>query len=158
MSGRLRVGVIGQTMRGAYCRSYFADTNDSRAVVFTDDTGAFADWVPAPGIEVVRILDGSVPRHEKLRRRLRRRAIEWLRSGSMVGTRAEAAIRRLRPPPRIEPTTGVAADAPLRPGLISQLDALHEASAIDEIVVFDLFDLPSVLEFSARARVPVMVR
>lgn len=158
MSGRLTVGVIGQTMRGAYCRAHFTVPGNAPAVILTDDPGAFADWEAPPGVGVVAIDDDSVSLHQKLRRRLRRRAIEWLRSGSVAGARAEKAIRRLRPTPRVEMTPSVGADSSSRHGLITQLHAIHEATAIGQIVVFDVFDLPSVLEFSDRTGVSVVVR
>ena len=158
MSGQLTVGVIGQTMRGAYCQAYFTASSNAPAVILTDDPGAFADWDIPPGVAVVAIDDGGVALHQQLRRRIRRRAIAWLRSGSGVGARAEKVIRRLRPAPRVEVTGGVGVDSPPRSGLITQLHTIHEASAIGQIMVFDVFDLPSVLEFSDRTGVPVVVR
>jgi hypothetical protein len=158
VSGRLTVGVIGQPMRGAYCRALFTAAGNAPAVILTDDPGAFADWDLPPEVGVLAIDDDSVGRYQKLRRRFRRRAIEWLRSGSVVGARTEEAIRKMRPVRNLEMTGGAGADAPLRRGLITQLDSIHESSAIGQIVVFDLFDLPSVLEFSNRTGVPVVVR
>jgi hypothetical protein len=145
-------------MRSAYCRAHFTAPGNAPAVILTDDPGAFADWDLPPGVGVEAIDDGTVALHQKLRRRLRRRAIAWFRSGSVVGARAEKAIRRLRPAHRVEMPGGVGADVPPRRGLITQLHAIHEASAIGQIVVFDVFDLPSVLEFSDRTGVPVEVR
>ncbi|CAN5868316.1 hypothetical protein BH23ACT4_BH23ACT4_11730 [soil metagenome] len=158
MSGRLTVGVIGQTMRGAYCRAHFAAPGTAPAVILTDDPGAFSDWEPVPGVEILPIADNSVALQQKVRRRLRREVVEWLRSGSVVGAQAEKLIRRVRPAPRVGVNFGVGADAPLRQGLITQLHTLHEASAIGQIVVFDVFDLPSVLKFSDLTGVPVVIR
>jgi hypothetical protein len=152
------VGVIGQTMRSAYCQAHFTAPGIAPAVILTDDPGAFADWDLPPGVGVVVMNDGTVALHQKLRRRLRRRAIAWLRRGSVVGARAEKAMRRLRPAHRAEMPGRVGADAPPRRGLITQLHTIHEASAIGQIVVFDVFDLPSVLEFSDGTGVPVVVR
>jgi hypothetical protein len=158
VSGQLKVGVIGQTKRDKYCRSYFAQAAPAPAVVLTDDPGAFSDWARPSGVEVVGIIDDRVRPAEKLRRRTRRRALEWMRSGSAGGARVEQAMRRLRPRPRTVSSERVGAAEPLRHGLIAQLNALHERTGIEEIVVFDLFDLPSVLEFSARTEVRVLVR
>jgi hypothetical protein len=154
----MKVGVIGQTMRMTYCRSYFAEPAAAPAVILTDDAGAFADWDLPRGVEIVGLVDESVSLRQRLRRRMRRRAIEWARSGSVIGTRVEKAARRFRPPPRIVLVPEVGTTAPLRLGLIRYLDALQEKSGIEEIVVFDLLDLPSVLEFSTRTEVPVIVR
>ncbi len=158
MSGRLTVGVVGQTMRGLYCQAHFAAHGAAPAVILTDDPGAFADWDPPLGVEVVPIEGVNVALHQKLGSRLRRKAIEWLRSGSVVGARVEEAIRRLRPAHSGKAIGFVGADAPLRRGLVAQLQTLHEASGIAQIVVFDVFDLPSVLDFSDRTGVPVVVR
>lgn len=160
------VAVITQTLRLNACLDFINSVGDDTAVtIFTGDPGAFNS---AELPEGTSIMSASAPEPlltdtVRLRRVGRRRLLEWMRSGSGIGRFSEKAARKLlglvRPvkePESQQP--GSVADQPTNAYLIEQLDSLHAAGTLSTIAVFDVFDLPTVLEFSTRSGVRVIVR
>ncbi len=166
MPVKTAVAVITQTLRMAACLDFINSVGDDSAVtIFTGDPGAFKSADLPAGVSVV---SASAPEPlltdpVRLRRVVRRRLLQWMRSGSGIGRFTEKAAKtlsRILRPVRYPgtPRPGTVANQPTNSYLVSELESLHQTESLTIIAVFDLFDLPSVLEFSARSGVRVVVR
>lgn len=167
MPGELIVAVMTQTLRVDACIGYLTSLLDSTPshgiVVFTADPGALE---PIAGVTIrstqtpLSVLTDSSARRQVFRRRL----LGWTRSGSSMGRSFEKAVRRFVAATRRsgdvsrtgEPTGSI--DHPINQHLVNEIAALHAGLPLQQIVVFDLFDLPTVLPFAREAGIPVVVR
>lgn len=148
-----------------------ANPGSGRPVVLTTDVRAFGRS-EGDLVEVVEIGDQSVPSSGLTieASRIRRRVAEWSRNGSSLGLRVERLHRQLQWRLRHIRRLPIAyrqwlaaresrSGRDLRnPNLLSKLEVLHSETPIDQIAVFDLFDLPTVLRFSSSRDVEVVVR
>ncbi len=89
-----------------------------------------------------------------------------LRGGSLLGLRLEGLLQKMRV--RIVPFQGwsrirkrglkESSSVPLNRQLLQTLNSLHKIESISAIVVFDVFDLPTILDFARSKEIEVSLR
>ena len=96
---------------------------------------------------------------------LRARAGSWTKSGSGLGMRVAKWVRsaewKMRYVDRlfaILESGGERQDNALSQRLVEELDLISAATPVDEVAVFDLFDLPAALKASDKLGCPIVVR
>ncbi len=159
----MNVAVITRTLRADACVAFMTSVSGaSRYAILTADPGAFSrDEEGAAGYEVVRLATGSLPVDGVgIAMATRRKLLGWARSGSRVGRLVESVARgmvrvrrRVARPSRAPATTSSRNDQ-----LYEKLTAINQEERIDNIYVFDLFDLPTALDFSDEFNARVLVR
>lgn len=160
------VAVITQTLRIDACIDFTnAIGDESTITIFAGDPGAFQGAALPYGTSVMSASDPDLLFTDpvRLKRVGRRRLLVWMRSGSRIGRVSERAARKLLGflRPVKDPSTqkpGGFANQPTNSYLVAELESLHAKRALSIIAVFDVFDLPSVLEFAALTGVRVIVR
>ena len=160
-----RVGAefLDQTLRIPQALSYAAASDDEEKLVLISDVAAAGNRLP-PGTEILSFdVGGSTL--ASMPGRAVGRAERWAKGGSTVGSRLarwmRAAEWRLRYVERIRSimTHRRGQDLTGRQSVAKgALTAIAERQQIDEIVVFDLFVLPSALDFALSHGIPVKVR
>ncbi len=164
------VGVMSQGLRAAQCAAYFSEQPDGQnALILTSNVAVFESMKLPPQVSVTPMSpeQSPVPSTKAAASNLRSRIILWARSGSRFGRGVERVarqfvrvwrradellfIKRLR---RNHTDAGAAS----RPAVLSALQRVHHVEPITLLVVFDLYDLPTVMEFGAQSGIPVVVR
>lgn len=163
------LAIMTQPMRAPYCRAYLARADFTRAIVLVGERGVFTSDELPPRVEI-RFVDNKTIYGSSLTRvwaRARGRLAGLSHSGSgpgrlvgRVGRAAERLARRVRR--ASSPTTSPGKDARARPAsydpIAAELESIDRTHPITRIVVFDVFDLPSALEFASGRDIVVLVR
>ncbi len=158
----MNVAVITRSLRAAACVEYMASASGSpRYIILTADPGAFDSERQTANFEIMRLSPGSLPIDRiGLVMATRRKFLRWARSGSRFGELVESAARRVKALLRggsvLKPVDDVS-PAGRRP-LYDRLVEINSDEPIEQIFVFDLFDLPAVLAFGGDFDINVVVR
>lgn len=129
----------------------------------TGETADVAGIALPPGTELMALAGPSA--HPAVSARIVGRAEHWVKGGSALGARASRWLRsaewRLRYVDRLKSLfeSGKGPDSTFDQVDVSEaLRELESSHVIEQIVVFDLFDLPPALAFAATRDLPVKVR
>lgn len=161
------VAVMTNPMRARYCAEFLyrrAELCQTAAVVADGRAFGEVELPAATRVFVATARSAEAPSERILRSSLGRQAARWVRSGSTTGSTVERAIRlmmwRLRYVDRItslmrgqRSDSGASAKA-----IIEILTKLDEAEPITELVAFDAFDLPALMDFADERGIPVRLR
>ncbi|REK18104.1 MAG: hypothetical protein DWQ40_08780 [Actinobacteria bacterium] len=156
----MKVALITQTLRANACAAYIAADDAHDYVIFTGDPGAFAQF-DLPDTTLVNATSASPAVMDPTRasQAARRHLLAWMRGGTRVGRLAERVARKVRSLWRQTDETMREAQAhPLNSYLIDRLAVLEEAEGVEELVVFDVFDLPTALAFRGTSAIRLLVR
>ncbi|MGH3650096.1 MAG: hypothetical protein ACRDU9_05245 [Acidimicrobiia bacterium] len=165
-----QVAVISQTLRLGHCQAYLNREGPSESVILTADPSSFTDLHFRSPVRVVPVSPPPelLPTTRLVTGRVFRRLVARARSGSRFGRWLEKMARklvwRLRYLDRIVVLKRRQRPRAIDPksfqdsALFQELSAEHDETPIDRIVVFDVFDLPVVLEFAGRHDIDVAVR
>ena len=165
-----QVAVISQTLRRGHCQAYLNQEKASESVILTADPSSFTGLQLGSPVRVVPVSPPPelLPTTRLVTGRLFRKLVARARSGSRFGRWLEKVARKLvwrlryldrmvvikrRQRPRAIDSKSFQDSA-----LFQELSAEHNEASIDRIVVFDVFDLPVVLEFAQRHDIHVAVR
>jgi hypothetical protein len=160
--------LISQPLRANYCKAY-VDRCDG-AVILTSDPSAFDDLDLGLETHVLAVspLPELVPSKRLTRSRLFRTVVERARRGSRVGRWAEMTAKRfawrLRYVDRALLLARRRRQAPSDPESLRS-SAIYQAllgeaanDGFQQLVVFDVFDLPIALQFGDDNGMDVLVR
>ena len=160
--------LISQPLRANYCKAY-VDRCDG-AVILTSDPSAFDDLDLGPETHVLAVSPPPelVPSKRLTRSRMFRAVVARARRGSRLGRWAERTAKRfawrLRYVDRALLLTRRRRQAPSDPGSI-QSSAIYQTllseaatEGFQQLVVFDVFDLPVALQFGDDHGLDVLVR
>lgn len=152
-------------MRMSQALAYAAARSDVEKVILTGDLQGGSAPLP-PNTEIVQVSDGAGPSSTgAVYSRAVGRAERWAKGGSALGSQVSRWVRssewRLRYADRLRlivehrrgPEEGRDYSA-----MVNAMHAIAETHEIDEIVLFDLFDLPPSLEFADVCDATVKVR
>lgn len=164
-----QVALISQTLRASHCHAYMNNTGQ-QGTILTSHPSAFADLEFARPTQVIAVSPPPelLPSTRLAGTRIFRAALNRARSGSRLGAWLERTIKRfawrLRYLDRfvLLRRRHRAADLDERTvassAMYLRLQEEHETTAIDRIVVFDVFDLAVALAFAERHGVDLLVR
>ncbi len=164
------VAVMTQPLRAQHCAAFIRRLPLSVSIrVITPDKSAFAN-LDLPATVQFRhhqTTQASGVNNSISGSKLRQRVIRWARGGTTWGMRFDRAIRstiwRLRAIDRLvtrrnlrrSQHRNLLASYAATAALLTEMNQVEE---ISQLVVFDLFDLPPVLEFGKTHSIPVVVR
>lgn len=157
--------VLQQPMRMSQALAYAAARSDVEKVILTGDLQGGSASLP-PNTEIVQILDGAGSSStEAVYSRAVGRAERWAKGGSVLGSQVSRWVRssewRLRYADRlrliVEHRRGTEEGRDYS-AMVKAMNVIAETHEIDEIVLFDLFDLPPSLEFADVCDATVKVR
>lgn len=164
------VAVMTQPLRAQHCAAFIRRLPASVSIrIITPDESAFATLDLPSKVEFrhPQTKEGSSPTNSISESKLRQRVIRWARGGSTWGMRFDRAIRstirRLRYLDRLVALRNIRrsqhrkllASYAATTGLLTEM---NQAEEISQLAVFDVFDLPPVLEFGKTHSIPVVVR
>lgn len=163
------VAVMTQPLRAQHCAAFIRRLPASVSIrIITPDERAFATLDLPSEVEFrhPQTKEGSSPPNSISESKLKQRVIRWTRGGSTWGMRFDRAIRstmRLRYLDRLVTRRNIRrsqhrnllASFAATTGLLTEM---NQAEEISQLVIFDVFDLPPVLEFGKTHSIPVVVR
>lgn len=163
------VAVMTQPLRAQHCAAFIRRLPASVSIrIITPDERAFATLDLPSKVEFrhPQAKEGSSPPNSISESKLKQRVIRWTRGGSTWGMRFDRAIRstmRLRYLDRLVTRRNIRRSQhrnllesyAATTGLLTEM---NQAEEISQLVVFDVFDLPPVLEFGKTHSIPVVVR
>ena len=160
------VAVMTQPLRAAYCAEYLhRRSSDSTVVAVVADRRAFAGIDLPADAEVVypSSAPSVLPSERVSRSHVAGRVRRWMRSGSTGGARAHRLLLAMTWRLRYLDRTAMLvrrrrASAVSSHDVHRVLQLLASREPITELVAFDAFDLPSLLEFGEPRGIPVMLR
>lgn len=158
--------VLQQPMRMSHALAYAASRAELEKVILTGDPQGIVSGSLPPNTEIVVVREGEglAPPSAALNRAVSQ-AERWAKGGSTLGSRVSRWVRssewRLRHADRlrliIEHRRGT--DGRLdQTAMANALKAITESHQIEEIVLFDLFDLPPALDFAEACQATVKIR
>ena len=163
------VALISQPMRASHCVAYLSHRPGPHSVLTSDPTAFDSLQVP----EGTRLHKASPPPELLPRKRLARslwleKVLKRARAGSWLGRWLEGTAKRIVP--RLRQVAGSLTrrhESDPRPltdiqirdsSLYRQLMVEHSESPVDQIVAFDVFDLPVGMAFADDYQIPIVVR
>lgn len=164
-----RIAIVSQPMRATQCRDFLREETADQ-VILTRDARLFADLGSdsATGVVVVDSPFRVPPTERLLRSRVLKRLLSSRRSTTTWARWVErtikriawrfryldrlATVRRSRKPQRFDSSSLAASP------LLARLEEQQSIQPIQQLVVFDLFDLPVAVQFGRRHGVEVLVR
>lgn len=162
------VATLSQTMRAQQCASYMSALSSvDRSYIIISDPSALSPYdLPANCVVIpVKPAPDLLPTSRLMKSRLRQRIIAFARGGSQMGQKVEKYSRRILWRLRYLDRLIVAAsksesdaNGKISEPLLELLQQIHTDETITQVVVFDLFDLPTALKFGVKHSARVMVR
>ena len=164
-----RVALISQTLRAQHCHAYMNDGSEE-GVILTSNPSAFADFEFDTSTLLIAVNPPAalLPAAHLVQTRIFRSALERARSGSRFGASLERMVkwlaRRLRHQRRLGPLGRHRHPQEMdelsirHSAMYAKLEEQHRSSRIDQLVVFDVFDLPVALAFAEDYHIELLVR
>ena len=163
------VALISNPFRAKHCVAYLKSEGSSHTLM-TGDPHAFDNHELAPSTRVLKVTPPPelLPTARLARSRWYQRILALLRTGSALGSWLERTIKRivwrLRYFDRLTILVRRSESRPMNDSAIRdssmyrQLTAEHTTHPIDQVVVFDVLDLPVGLRFAEDNQLDVLVR
>ena len=164
------VAVLTQTLRTPQCLA-FLESRDGQyhGTILLGNIGVVASaHVPKNfGAQDIRRREKPLPSAALATTKARALVLAWAQGGSTVGKRIEKVTKgvlwRLRYVDRISIIRRIIASNSKKQGEVSvelfgRLREIQQHERIDEVIVFDLYDLPTAVKFGEEFGVVVLVR
>ena len=164
-----RLALISQTLRADYCQAYMND-DPVEGAVLTARPAAFTELEFSAQTRVIAVNPPPelLPARHITQDRVFRSFLRQARSGSRLGPWLERAakwfarhLRQLRAPLRLRrrpPGQEINEGSIRTSAMYAKLLEEHNSRAIDQLVVFDVFDLPVALTFAEDHQIELLVR